>query len=167
MHYPGNLTRSQAFTLIEILIALVIVAIVTAVAVMSFGDFGRKRREQLTIISVRNHLEAARQEAILSTGTIGLRFNQHGYRFYRYWIDPNSGRKYWRPITSDLSQPHAFLGPTIVIKPNPTFDHGKRPQFFFYPNGMLTPFRLSLTYPSNNRFDLIISSTGNIHIVSH
>lgn len=167
MQYLGNLTRSQAFTLIEILIALVIVAIVTAVAVMSFGDFGRKRREHLNIISVRNHLEAARQEAILSTGTIGLRFNQHGYRFYRYWIDPKSGRKRWRPMTSNLSQPHAFLATKVVIKPNLTSDDNNRPQFFFYPNGMLTPFHLSLIYPSKNRFDLTISPAGNINIVSH
>lgn len=162
----GSQSRSQAFTLIEVLIALVIVAIVTAVTVMSFGDFGKKRRERLNVITLRNHLEAARQEAILSTGTIGLRINHQGYIFYRYWIDPKSGKSMWRPMVSGLSQPTAFENAKVTIKPTPNTDKKNRPHFFFYPNGTLTPFRLSLEYPSKNRFDLTISAAGNIAIES-
>jgi general secretion pathway protein H len=89
--------RCNAFTLIEILVVVVIVGIVSAIVLLSFGLVGDDRELQQDSRRLASLIDLAADEAVLQGRDFGLEFMESGYRFVEY--DPYLDE--WHEIAGD------------------------------------------------------------------
>ncbi|WP_144392278.1 type II secretion system minor pseudopilin GspH [Pleionea sediminis] len=96
MHNHQSLKRKNGFTLIEILIGLVVVALLASLSVVAFSD---KRKEELEEQSYRLYalLSQVKDETLLRGIDIGLRLEEQKYLFYVYDLENEK----WLPLTDD------------------------------------------------------------------
>ena len=76
--------RPTGFTLVEILVVLVIIGIVIAVALLSFGILGDSRGLDREARRMSALIEMATDEAMIQGRDYGLEILQGGYRFVEY-----------------------------------------------------------------------------------
>ena len=74
----------RAFTLIEILVVIVIVGIVSAVALLSFGILGDDRDLQREARRLSSLIQLANDEAMMQGRDYGIEFVRSGYRFVEH-----------------------------------------------------------------------------------
>jgi general secretion pathway protein H len=86
-----------AFTLIELLVVVVIVGIVSAVALLSFGILGDDRNLQREARRLGSLIELANDEATMQGRDYGMEIMQSGYRFLEH--DPLTEQ--WQEIFGD------------------------------------------------------------------
>ena len=83
-HKSNVIARNRgdaAFTLIELLVVIVIVGIVSAVALLSFGILGDDRNLQREARRLGSLIELANDEATMQGRDYGMEIMQSGYRF--------------------------------------------------------------------------------------
>lgn len=88
---------NRAFTLIELLVVVVIIAIISAVAMLSLGIIGDDRELQREAQRLSSLIELANDEAAMQGRDFGLEIMQSGYRFVEY--DPLLNK--WYEIIGD------------------------------------------------------------------
>ena len=93
----ANVRGDSAFTLIELLVVIVIVGIVSAVALLSFGILGDDRNLQREARRMGSLIELANDEATMQGRDYGLEIMQSGYRFVEH--DPFTEQ--WHEIIGD------------------------------------------------------------------
>lgn len=71
--------KQQGFSLIEILVTLVIIAIVSTVAIMHFGDFGEKRRAELSLKNLIGHTDVIREKAQYEGRPLAIKIDKNTY----------------------------------------------------------------------------------------
>lgn len=160
LHPNGR--RSAAFTLLEVMVVLVIMAIITAVALLSLHLFSHARQVTIVAQQIVQTLKTAENEALLRPCVLGLRFTRQGYQFYEYRLD-NSHRAHWIKLTDDkLSQPHVFGNHLLVHFIQ--FDGPKEnPAIVFSSNGNVSPFVLLITDDHQERtYQLSANQNGVI-----
>lgn len=161
-----NTPKTDSFTLIEILVVLVVIAIVLAVALMSFGDFGASRRQQLSLLQLQASIKAAQLDAILQSEVLGLAITSMGYRYYDYQHNIDNSEASWQPLQHDhLSNLRAFPSKITwsLITSTPTTNHNE-PRIYFLPDGTITPFKLIITFDGNQTFRLFLNHSGEIDV---
>ncbi len=147
--------KRNGFTLIEVLVVLVIVSIILTIAVMSFGDFGKSREQQAQVAQLQSSIAAALAQAILMPNTLQLTINNRGYRYQRAWYDLKHHQQVWRDLSNDtLSQPQLFASGTKVKVST------QKKSIQFNPNGIVTAFRVQITFPNDNNYLLSVDSSG-------
>lgn len=170
-HLPARATRAAAarathgFTLIEILVVCVIIAIVAAGAILSLSVLGRDRQLQTERDRLVDLMNFARDQASLQTRQIGLYCTQDGYRFLE--LDP--GTQLWKGFPADdplsarrlpaglrLSlqiEGHAVaLGTAAQAQRLAATDAADfKPHVMIFSNGDLTSFRLTLERVGTDR----------------
>ena len=146
--------RSKGFTLVEILVVVVIMAIVISLAVLSIGTTGRDAQLDEESRRIEGLVGLLHERALLEGRDFGLRIEPAAYEFVVY----DSRRDRWVP----LDQEHEFRrralpkgvsfqleldSRIVVIKPmdrNLTSDATPPPQLAIAASGEGTPFRLTL-----------------------
>src|SRR5580658_3440376 len=147
--------RSKGFTLVEILVVLVIMALVVSIAMLSIGTTGRDRQLDEETRRIQGLVDLLHERALLEGRDFGLRIEPTAYEFVVY--DPRRDR--W----SSLSQESEFRrrelpkgvsfqleldSQIVVIKAIDTsFSSDEAPpgpQVAIAASGEGTPFRLTL-----------------------
>jgi general secretion pathway protein H len=147
------MTANKGFTLIELLIVLVIISITVGFAVIAFGDFGSSKRIHFSAEQLVNTLKMAQQQAILESGTLGLKINDKGYSILKF---NNNGT--WSPISNQGPfKPHYFPDKTVVILDAKSPSHNQ-PEIIINCTGDMTPFIIQIGTSNKN---ILLTLTGS------
>jgi general secretion pathway protein H len=159
--------RERGFTLIEILVVLVIVAIITGAAILSLNILGgappaKHAAEQLSALA-----ELASQQAVMEGQQYGLLIERHSYRFFIYdgaqW-QPVQDSTLFHPRTlgKDVNLDLQLEGTKIKLAVTPdasgdtsaddesgTSDNDSsaqpKPQIALLSSGEVTPFKITVS----------------------
>jgi general secretion pathway protein H len=146
--------RSNGFTLVEILVVVVIMAIVISLAVLSMGVTGRDSQLDEESRRIEGLVGLLHERALLEGRDFGLRVEPTAYEFVVYvpardrWERMNQEREFrHRQLPTGISFQLQLDSQTVVIKPvdaNLSTDLLPNPQIAIAASGEGTPFRLTL-----------------------
>jgi general secretion pathway protein H len=144
----------RGFTLIELMVVIVIIGLITAGAILSFGALGQDReleRESERLLSLMRY---AREQAELETREFGLLVTPDGYSFVTYdarkngWqLEEDDDALRQRKLPAGLSVALTIEGRSVVVQP-PTDAADLTPQIMIFSDGDLTSFELRLARDS-------------------
>jgi general secretion pathway protein H len=142
--------RSAGFTLVEILVVVVIIAVISAGIVLSLNVLGRDpelEKESARLLALVNY---ARDQAELQTREYGVMLQEDRYEFVAYDVR----RSLWRDVFEDdalreRKLPDGLLAHLVVegrpvVLRRPTDAKDKTPQIMIFANGDLTSFEITL-----------------------
>ncbi len=146
--------RSKGFTLVEILVVVVIMAIVISLAVLSIGTTGRDAQLDEESRRIEGLVGLLHERALLEGRDFGLRIEPAAYEFVVY----DSRRDRWMTFDQEHEFRHRDLpkgvsfqleldSQIVVIKPidrKLASDAPPAPQLAIAASGEGTPFRLTL-----------------------
>jgi general secretion pathway protein H len=148
--------RSKGFTLVEILVVVVIMAVIISLAVLSMGVTGRDSGLDEETRRIEGLIGLLHERALLEGRDFGLRLEPSAYEFVVYdpykdrWTSLNQEREYrHRDLPKGLSFQLELDSQVVVLKAvDKTFasDQGPPPpQVAIAASGEGTPFRLTVT----------------------
>jgi general secretion pathway protein H len=147
--------RSKGFTLVEILVVVVIMAIVISLAILSIGTAGRDTQLDEESKRIEGLVGLLHERALLETRDFGLRIEPTAYEF----VVHDSRRDRWMTFDEEHEFRHRDLpkgvrfqleldSQVVVIKPIDRHLAGDAappaPQVAIAASGEGTPFRLTL-----------------------
>ena len=147
--------RSKGFTLVEILVVVVIMAVVISLAVLSIGSAGRDTQIDEESRRIEGLMGLLHERALLEGRDFGMRIEPSAYEFVAYdarrdrWhgLDQESTFRR-RELPKGLSFQLELDSQIVVIKPiDRSLSSGEdppRPQLAIAASGEGTPFRLTL-----------------------
>lgn len=136
---------AQGFTLLEVMVVVVMISVLSSFVIVSLQD--RDKNIQFTNEAKRlNHvITLAREEAILNSEILGLRFRKNCYTFM---LRNNTE---WKPYNDRIFGPHEIpqgiefqLLINGIVTPLPLDQSPKTPQIAIWPSGELSPFELNI-----------------------
>lgn len=135
-----RINTTQGFTLLELLVVLVIIAIVITSATLALGDFGKARQQRMALESFASVLRLAEQTALLEPSTLGLQITQQGYAFHRFL----PAKKQWQIINQGNLRPRAWPEHSRVTLQHLSATSAKNNYIIISQAASISPFRLSL-----------------------
>jgi len=145
-----NKHTCSGFTLLEVLVVIFIIGIMLGALMLSIenrpeGELAKREAQRIMAL-----VELAREEAILNTAMLGIRFEHTGYEFMvlvnKKWTPMEDRILRKRELDDTLNLEFEQIEDTDPEK----IDQSKQdktdelPQVAIYPTGELTPFRLSI-----------------------
>ena len=176
----GPARRTRGFTLIEILVVVVIIAIVTVGAILSFSVLGQDSQLDTERDRLVDLLNYARDQASLQTRELGLYCTLDGYRFLEF--DPLTNL--WEDVTEDdalrarqlpdgLHINLAVESHDVVLKTGADAQKAResdaqnyKPHVMIFSNGDLTSFVLTLERDGTDHATRIVPDDQN-RVVAH
>lgn len=155
-------TRSQGFTLLEILVVVTILAVLMGTVVVGFTGADEERRLRTLAEDIQARLELARQNALQRNREWGVHVGDNSYHFTEF--DPRSGS--W---ITQAQRPFATTGPAPRIEFEVEvegFELGQLtaadeelPDIVLFSSGEVTPFAWTLV-PDWDTTPWTLSSDG-------
>jgi general secretion pathway protein H len=147
--------RSKGFTLVEILVVVVIMAIVVALAILSIGTTGRDTQLDEESRRIEGLVSLLHERALLEGRDFGVRIEPSAYEFVVYdlrrdrWLTLDQEHEFrHRELPKGLSFQLELDSQVVVIKPiDRTMSSDAPPpgpQLAIAASGEGTPFRLTL-----------------------
>lgn len=140
--------RPRGFTLLEILVVLVIIAVLTTLGMISVGTLGADRGLEDEVDRYADVVETALEQAQLEGRDFGVHFTPNGYRVLVYapqrnrWEAIEDDRAYEPQRWPDGVRPSLQLeGRTVQIAP-PRPDTLPVPQVLLFASGDVSPYHL-------------------------
>jgi len=178
----SNRRGELAFTLIEVLVVVIIIAVISAIALLSFGILGDDRNLQREARRLSSLIELANDEATIQGREYGLEILQSGYRFVEH--DPLLNQ--WHELLGDdFLRPRQlgedmefqlFLEDRRVLLDTSAADTEREeedtdltddylPHILIMSSGDVSPFELRLLRPSDRAaLTLTMSLAGELEI---
>jgi general secretion pathway protein H len=151
VYQARHVRRDAGFTLIEILVVVVIMAVMTTVAVLSLGVLGKDRGLDDEGDRFTDVVAAATEQAGLEGRDYGIWFGPDRYEVMAYVVR----RQRWETVAEDrLYEVHELPGglvPHLEIEGRPIMllpekpDTQQVPQVLIYAGGDSSSYRLQLT----------------------
>lgn len=152
--------RTHGFTLIEILVAVLIIGIVMSVAVLSLSLAGDDREVKKESRRLTSLIEVAQTDAMMQGREFGIEFMSSAYRFVEFdaennrWVEPlgDDSLKLWQ-LPDDYEVTLYVDDAEILLDPEPkalSSDDRQpqaeyQPHLFVFSSGDSTPFQLLIT----------------------
>lgn len=147
--------RSKGFTLVEILVVVVIMAVIISLAVLSMGVTGRDAQLDEETRRIEGLVGLLHERALLEGRDFGLRIEPSAYEFVVYeptrnrWLTMDQEHEFrHRNLPKGLSFQLQLDSQTVVLKPVdrnlPGNVASPNPQVAIAASGEGTPFRLTL-----------------------
>lgn len=177
---PG---RSRGFTLIEILVAVVIIGIVMSVTVLSLSLASNDRELRKQARRFVSLVDLAQTDSMMQGRDFGIEFMTGAYRFVEY--DPEYNR-WGEPLFDDSLRlwqlPEGYeLGlvledKRVLLEPDPGVledesgaqsDTVYSPHMFIFSSGDMTPFEITITRLADNLSVVVEGDLlGNLEVVT-
>ncbi len=146
--------RSRGFTLIEILVVVVIIAVMVSMVVLSIGVAGEDRELDAETEQFTRAAEVALEQAQLEGRDYGFRYSQEGWEVRMYdgrtgvWrAVPNDRLLETHPLPEGLVQRLEVEGRIVLLKPQAKLVDVDAPQVMAFGGGEWQPFRWTLERP--------------------
>jgi general secretion pathway protein H len=178
---PARSIKDRGFTLVEILVVVVIMAVVISLTVLSIGVTGRDSQLDDESRRLEGLLGLLHERALLEGRDFGLRILPTAYEFAVYdpyrdrWLTMDQDREFrHRELPKGLSFQLQLDAQTVVLKTVDPNHLGSKalpaPQVAIAASGEGTPFRLTLLRDATNAKATVdgdalgkISSAGSDH----
>lgn len=146
---PRPSGSSQGFTLLEILVVLVIVGILASLAVLSVSGKSQEARMMTAAQRLQQVFKLASDEAIVRNVQLGLRVEDHSYRFLRLndqkkWVTYNEAQALKPHRVGQDIDLHVFVQGLKADIPGKKKNNSNAPQAVFLSSGEATPFTLEV-----------------------
>lgn len=145
-----DVRRIGGFTLLEILVVVVIIAVMTTIGVLSMGTLGQDRQLDAEVERYTDVVAAALEQAVLEGRDFGVYFAPAGYQVYVYAAE----RQRWETVADDrIYEKHALpegLAARLEIEGRQLQLGADRPgtppipQVLVYSSGDVSPYVLTL-----------------------
>ena len=145
-------SKLSAFTLLEVMIVIVIMAIIVTVAVVTFSGFNQKRKFSTSATDVKALVTTLQNQAILTPAIYGLRLSSHGYQVYRYNINTIKNTGVWQqitkgPLVNTINIPEETTLKLVSVNGKKSTNTAKgKPQIIFSPSSEMTAFVVNIYY---------------------
>lgn len=144
--------NNDGFTLLEVLVVTLIISVLMGLAVLSVSASSRGNLDAETE-RLQQVLQAAADEAVFQKKKLGIVLNSNEYSIVAY----NTSQKKWENLQEKYFRVHQFPNDVTIVlsvigSSKVASDEARvaaqKPSAIFYPAGIITPFKISITQPN-------------------
>lgn len=156
--------RHTGFTLIEIMVVIVIVAVLVGAATLSFAPVGDKLLKE-NVDRFAALISLAQDEAIIQSAELSIEITPKGYSFYQNldnsWVALEEKPFTAREFPSEINTKLYLDGILIDLEDR----EDSKPQIVLLSSGEMTPFAYTLQFKNESTMELKVSAIGEIEKV--